>query len=363
MSFARSTGRLLTTTACGRRITPHQFSSLSIIRPGSLRSQPPSLPGVQRRHLHWTAAIEGTVQFAHDSLITLNTTIGLPWYLTIPVAALGVSLFIRLPLQLYARRTTLKQSSLLPFLQAWRWRHAAMHDESTSMKQFHKSSKRIFRERGCQSWKLWAPFLGLPAWLIVPEALRRMSGMPGGIISWVTGGAERAQAEGIPPGFVPDTPGLLDTSATTLQTGDSIVQSLATGGTLWFPDLTAADPWMLLPAALCGLMVYNILPQTAAQRRILFNLSRDSAEVAAQTPAGLRRLRFSRFLLATAFGFMFITQYLPTAMLLYWVSSSAWTSLTYLVLDAVMPIKNNHLPVCKGKEEPHHRFIRGGLGK
>lgn len=51
------------------------------------------------------------------------------------------------------------------------------------------------------------------------------------------------------------------------------VPSMQTGGMLWFPDLTAADPFYILPLAVTGTMFFIL-----EVRQLLLNLSERKKE-------------------------------------------------------------------------------------
>lgn len=87
------------------------------------------------------------------------------------------------------------------------------------------------------------------------------------------------------------------------------LESFKTGGLLWFHDLTAADPYFVLP-------ILYVLTMIAAQ------------EVAARhTPPGQRNLMR---LLPVVFG-VFLSQF-PAALLVYWVANNIITFLQNLLI-------------------------------
>ena len=50
---------------------------------------------------------------------------GVPWYLSIPLVALGVNFSFRLPIQYYTRSLVVRRNELNPLVSAWSSRHAA----------------------------------------------------------------------------------------------------------------------------------------------------------------------------------------------------------------------------------------------
>jgi inner membrane protein COX18 len=107
-----------------------------------------------------------------------------------------------------------------------------------------------------------------------------------------------------------------------------IEQSFATEGALWFPDLLAADPQMVLPFMLSG--------------AILLNLSNSPGNSLWQ-----RRLKRTLGIVGLAMGPL--TLQFPSAMLIYWISSSMLAYMQAAVLDRVMPIKTPVMP-CKPRK-------------
>jgi len=109
-----------------------------------------------------------------------------------------------------------------------------------------------------------------------------------------------------------------DSASAVVEKGIPIEQSFATEGALWFPDLLAADPQMVLPFMLSG--------------AILLNLSNAEGNTIWQ-----KRLKRSLGIVGLALGPL--TLQLPSAMLIYWISSSMLAYIQAAVLDRVMPIK------------------------
>jgi len=48
------------------------------------------------------------------------------------------------------------------------------------------------------------------------------------------------------------------------------VDALKTGGTLWFPDLTAADPYFILPVLCAGTMLLTIEVKKMNNSQLIF---------------------------------------------------------------------------------------------
>jgi inner membrane protein COX18 len=122
--------------------------------------------------------------------------------------------------------------------------------------------------------------------------------------------------------------------------------SMATGGCLWFPDLTAADPLHILPLALSAILVLNVMPKSMPQLRILLGLD--------STPEGAIgsskwRLRLQRSLLMVAMAVGPLTMDLPAALHLYWISSAALTATQTIIISWLMPMPKNVPPAKRGE--------------
>ncbi|KAL2759731.1 hypothetical protein ACRALDRAFT_2062354, partial [Sodiomyces alcalophilus JCM 7366] len=235
-----------------------------------------------------------------------HATTGLPWYLTIPLFALGVNLTVRLPLQIYSRKIILGRSQLQPFLGSWTEFHKIRRqDRGARAVHTMKSHRRIFKDRGLQIWKAWAPTLSIVPWLLVTDATRRMTGAGGGLISLISGRyIQDQQSKG------PDAPSQVDMSS-------FLEPSMTTGGALWFPDLTLPDPYVILPMVWAATL-FKTISHTSTQWA----------------------MRLRRGALLVSIGMPMIAMNLPAGMLLYVVSSSLWAQLNGWILNRYMPYKS-----------------------
>lgn len=114
-----------------------------------------------------------------------------------------------------------------------------------------------------------------------------------------------------------------------------IEPSLATEGILWFTNLTAPDPMLLLPFMLSASIFLNTF---SGQRRGIPGI--------AMTVARTRLLR-ALGVLALAAGPL--TLQAPSGILLYWVSSSMMGYVQGYFIDIYMPIKPPVMP-CDPKK-------------
>ncbi|KAI0133401.1 hypothetical protein F4776DRAFT_134508 [Hypoxylon sp. NC0597] len=330
-------------------------------------------PGV--RSFHFAPTAVAVVQATQDAIINLHSITHIPWFLMIPCVAIGINVVFRLPFNVYTQRITQRRSKLGLVLRGWSWRLQrdvskegvpVDRHEKEVLKRYKKVLSRVHRNTGSQGWKLYSSILGFPFWLIGIESVRRICGSPRGILgSLITGRGEETAAILSTPEDVEaaTTPADISTMATSqVPTIDpstaSIVAehtrhlpdpSIAVEGCLWFPDLSAADPYHILPLALSVVMVANILPKTKAGLQQLAGLESKEKSII-QTPAMRRQLRLRRGLILLASMIGPITADLPAALHLYWLASSTTHWVTSKVLSHFMPLEAKVVERYKGAE-------------
>lgn len=270
------------------------------------------------------------------------------------------------------------------------------------MKRFFKANaaaeKLRNRRWGTQPWKDWAPALSVfPFWMLGIEALRRMCGGPRGFIGTMVFGpgkyeelkqgggsgavADAATAAAAPPagegaaavGFgevrdgqefgaveeagwssppmehaegaealatsslAPGQAGVPEAlSATSLAHPD-----MATGGCLWFPDLTVADPLHILPFALSAIVLLNLIPKSQEAWRVTLGLHTGPT---AAFDMVKWRLRMHRAMLVVAVSIGPLTMDLPAAIHLYWISTAVLTSVQTHLIWRLMPMRKIAAP-------------------
>lgn len=122
-------------------------------------------------------------------------------------------------------------------------------------------------------------------------------------------------------------------SASSMITADP---AMATEGMLWFNDLTAADPQLILPFMLSGVILANTLP-----KHILTGKPAPPPVPKSKLQQGL-----SNFTKIFALAIGPLTLSLPSGLLLYWISSSTFSLIQSLVLDVWKPLPKGVKP-CK----------------
>lgn len=208
-------------------------------------------------------------------------------------------------------------------------------------KELADKQTQIYKRWGCERWKPFLPLLQLPVWLVLVETIRRMCGTHKGLLGLVTdwsstGGdaGKTAAASGTSSDGLVQAVASVDVPLGGLEQlgGDTTAQSvlglepsMATEGILWFTDLTAPDPMLILPFMLSASMLLNIFSKES------------NALPYAQRSKGQQRLTRALAVVALAAGPL--TLQLPSAILVYWISSGLLGYGQFVLLRHLMPMK------------------------
>ncbi|PQE26704.1 hypothetical protein CJF31_00003385 [Rutstroemia sp. NJR-2017a BVV2] len=281
--------------------------------------------------------LESTLTSTHAVLESLHSITGLPWAYTIPLAALAIRTALFLPLGIYARRATQKQMELRPLVLAWQ--HVYMKEAvrevgslgpvattKLAAAKLLKKQHEIYARFRCGSWKHYLGFVQLPVWLVVVETIRSMCGARDGLLRWIASLFTASAAKGVG----------VEAAAESSQTMGSLLfdPSFATEGALWFPNLLVPDPMLALPFILSG--------------SILLNLS----GVPSRSQSKWSR-RLTNSLKVLALAIVPLTLQMPSAMLVYWTSSSLLAYGQAKLLDVMMPVKKPVEPCKLPTSFPH----------
>lgn len=277
--------------------------------------------------------------FAAESISAIHS-VGVPWYLSIPLAAVGVNFSIRLPIQYYTRQLIFRRNQLNPLISAWNSRHAAAVPLAGNTEHIwrmrvaaltSKAQRRIYKAWGVQRWKTLAPFLSMVPFVIVSEALRRLSGAPMGWISHSIGLTGLPGEGGL---FNPD---------------------LLHGGCLWFVDLTAMDPYFALPALSSILMAKSSWGRLSkTQLRALLSL--DATNVPKNLATRIQTSIGRALLLVPLVPMLFAD--LPSAIFLYWATTFALNDINESILDRTVPRYEPKLKIVR-KASTTVPYLRG----
>jgi mitochondrial inner membrane protein COX18 len=351
-------------------------------------------PVRQRRSFHVGLYFNSGCQAAHETILSLHEITGLSWGLTIPLVAVGVNLLSRLPFNIYTQRIIQRRSQVAPVLQGWfmkLWRQAIRENVPSGQlnqeveKRAKLETSRIYRALGLQQWKMFSVLLGFPFWIISLEAVRRICGwsqLDPVLNSGASAGEPQTRLE-----TLPDKPRIaasdgIDVSDVTVDTSAAANLShsaahvgsaaqvpdpaLTTEGMLWFTDLTAVDPYYVLPVCFTGLMLLNLIPRDEVARRAVFGrliplLKKDGTGAVAQprpptTPSPENaqldtnwRVRLVRGVMLCSPGLLIITANFPAGMHLYTLTSLLMTMGTRQWLTRILPVADK-TKTCKHRE-------------
>jgi len=201
-----------------------------------------------------------------------------------------------------------------------------------------RSRRRIYKVWGVQRWKTLAPFLSMVPFIVVSEALRRLCGAPMGWISHQMGLAnvERVSAA------LSDSTGLFD-------------QSLAQGGCLWFADLTAMDPYYVLPLLCSALLARTSWGRLSKEQlRALLTVDRSGARIA---PISRIQTAIGRTLLLVPL-FPIVFADLPSAIFLYWATTFGLNDVNESIIQRLVPKRTPKLKLGP-KAAPALPYLRG----
>ena len=313
----------------------------------------PSCSASQRLAFHTTPRnqiLDICLGYTHSAFLGLHSFTGLSWASTIPLLALILRVTLTHPFILYSDKIREHRVLLQPIIIAWirviRQKVVQEHGEvgpraldRIANRAIRLKRKEIYARHGIKLWKSALPAVQFPVFLLISETLRRMSGMGLGLLGVITGWLNsKPTAEELiePPAVSLENPideNLPDNFM------DLFEPSFASGGALWFPDLLLPDPMCYLPFILSGSLALNVY----------YNLKSNSSQ-----SKWHRRLYNTLMILALASGPL--TLKFPCALLIYWISSSAFGFGHILILRWHRPLTPFFEP-CKPRKE---RVLLGG---
>lgn len=337
----------------------------------------------RQRSFHLATYINAGCQTAQDAVVALHSITGLSWGLTIPLVAIGVNLMFRLPFNIHTQRIIQRRSEIAPMQQGWFMRlwYDAIREkvppenmQKEVEKRAKKQSKRIYRALGLQQWKLFSVLLGFPFWIMSLEAVRRVCGWSQGMQlpgpeageAPAASTADTVQSAGKGSAevftFSPEAATVAEVPSTANQ---AIDPAFFSDGFLWFTDLTAPDPYYILPTCFAGMMVLNLIPKDKAARMKLFGPFYDifkKDRTQSPAPASLAppkdtaadgdwRVRLIRSVVFCSPGLILATSSFPAAMHMYTITSLLTTMATKSTLSKMQQAEQQ-VKTCKHREMP-----------
>lgn len=206
----------------------------------------------------------------------------------------------------------------------------AAEREKKANSLFDNACTAVRKSHNCQHWKLWLVFTKFPVWFVMMETIRRMTGTEEGFIGLVRSIIGKR-----------DYSGFLEPSA-------FVDPSLAAEGELWFSNLQRADPYLILPFILSATLFIRARRGYGSILVVYEPRMEDIAKEYAKDPETpnlrkheVRRQRIAE-VLALAAGPA--TLQFPSAMLLYWITTSVYEISTALLLKWWMPVRDHRTP-------------------
>lgn len=350
------------------------------------------LSAASQRRNFGAADAAGYLLKGSELLVTgVHEVTATPWFISLPLVAVVVSVVIRTPLTLYTHSMQRKKAKLAPLIQAQYAqiglglrRKAVPNVMERVTKAVKKRSKKMFTALAVNETRsFWGGLISLPIFLSNLEVIRTMCGGPRGLLGSLLYGWQgrhataanssdtaaagatappTAQNTGLEPPIT-DLPSPADISelATSTATTPEVLSPLtleptfATGGCLWFPDLLVPDPYHVLPFAVSGLLLLHLIPETEAELRSLFGMrppagSRRNIVIAGGAGRGARAFRRALMVLALVIGPA--TMDMPVALHLYWASSIGCSLLVTKGVRRLLPIPKVPVKPCSGLEIP-----------
>ncbi|ATY60147.1 mitochondrial export translocase Oxa2 [Cordyceps militaris] len=275
----------------------------------------PAPPAARRTFVN--EALTPLVDATAHVFTALHHGAGVPWFLTIPLVALGINAAVRLPMQLYMQSLDRRRNAIKPLLVAWSNRHASRpfagppgRRNAHIARETDRSRKRLFRAWGVPLWKQFIPLSSMLPFVVVSEALRRLSG----VSMFDTAAADGA-------------------GEVVARLSSTVVDpSLHTGGCLWFTDLMASDAVLGLPIICSGLLAANILSRMSLQQWRAALIERPVYETRSQgLLRGLVRLGIFLPLIPLC------VTHLPASVFLYWAANFALQLVNVNLVRKLLP--------------------------
>jgi inner membrane protein COX18 len=182
------------------------------------------------------------------------------------------------------------------------------------MRDQQKRTSELYNRWGVSRTYRPIMFLQVPVFIALMESLRGMSGNNSGIFAWLFSLIEPSQ----------------DPASAGQPLHLTVEPTFANEGALWFPDLLAGDPTGVLPALLTVSILSNVM--LGWKTKSLRELS-ELPKLQMYQEATFRGLRVFVQALACYVGLAGFASEMPTALLLYWITSTNVATLQTWILE------------------------------
>ncbi|KAF2647094.1 hypothetical protein K491DRAFT_699841 [Lophiostoma macrostomum CBS 122681] len=286
------------------------------------------------------AAQELLCTLPHELLQLIHT--GLPWYAALPASAFVVralltftaGIRVRPRIARYYNINPLRHAMSLQILQKY-MKTGGFSNPTQAKRVISASIKQetnsLHKRWHCSVWQQVSFAIGqFPIFLVMAESVRRMAATKDGLLNMALRGVGLIGGDTETNAAIVDGQWVADLTA-----NPWFEPSLATEGMLWFPNLLIPDPTGLLPFVLSAVMFTNVY---VAKNSATGNFERGSSFS--------RRVRV--FMIGVSLCIGPFCQYLPSGLILYWISSTSSAMAWNAWLDRRYPVAEGFGP-CKRK--------------
>jgi inner membrane protein COX18 len=300
------------------------------------------LPDPSLLTINWRDAIVASRFF----FVQFHDATGIPWQFSIPACTLLLRYALATLTQLAVHKSRVDDANFQPFDTAFKSAYprvplklprpsghvGPMLYPKLSLIHWRNAMEYRYQTRRRRTGRFgnlirYAPLLNIPFWLAMVEGLRAMSGCHHGLIGLITRSLGLWQNE---TGADSDRQ---------FWGTEYIVDSLATQGPFWCENLMLPDPTGALSCALGLATLYSLRKATASYRKTVF----------ARDPV-LEKMTTYGVPAAAAFITLATMQF-PSAILLYWVTSSATGSMVNKALSVALPLPPPVKPLTTGFDQ------------
>ncbi|XP_054447474.1 cytochrome c oxidase assembly protein COX18, mitochondrial isoform X2 [Pteronotus mesoamericanus] len=263
-------------------------------------------------------ATSAAVQGAEEMLLHVHSATSLPWWSTVLLTTVALRSAVTLPLAAYQHYILAKVENLQPEIKniakhlnqevairanqlGWSKRVARL----TYLKNMRRLVSELYVRDNCHPFKATVlVWIQIPMWIFMSVALRNLS------------------------------------TGATHSEGFSVQEQLATGGVLWFPDLTALDSTWILPISVG---IINLL----------------IVEIFALQKIGMSRFQMyaTYFVRAVSVLMIPVAATVPSSIVLYWLCSSFMGLSQNLLLRSPRFRQLCRIPLTKGDSDTPYKDL------
>ncbi|MCJ1440093.1 MAG: hypothetical protein MMC23_000575, partial [Stictis urceolatum] len=156
-----------------------------------------SFHATSNREFTLNSVVEGACSTIFNSIDLLHSSTGLSWVITLPLTAVFVRTFVVLPVSLWGHHHRNKIAEVNPIIHAWKpalQKQIIQKDGHLGPQACHRlliqamrsKRKELYKHFGLKLWPAYHGLFQLPVWLLCIETIRKMCGMPEGLLGLIT---------------------------------------------------------------------------------------------------------------------------------------------------------------------------------